>query len=480
MRFKLPLKPFSITEGRPGDRFKHLIALMGVFVFALFSLAYGAGLTLVARQHGRITPWVGLFLLPGVAYVLWIQNVGVARFLSGMITCVKAAREIAAGDLESHIPMLKGSLTTELGAALNEVRERLAAQNEELIQLNANLEEQVRKRTLALELLSAVGAGLNESLDVGVILENSLNALTRIAGWPMAAIYILDEEELKLATDRGLPPFAGEQVKRGDPGQGLVGRAATGNGTQVWHRPGGDAEAPSADAAWLGPGSAVPGIASAAFTSMTCKRRNLGVLVVASPERHDFTAEELGVLYAAASEIAVAVENAQLYAKAKRMAERDSVTDLLNHGEFYRRLRRELVRAVNLNRRLSVLMIDADEFKRFNDTYGHLHGDQALRDLGRELKASVRDNDVVARYGGEEFAVIAVDADSGRAHDMAGRIRDRVAILGRQFRLPTVSIGVAAFPEDGNTAEDLISVADRRLYRAKSLGRNQVVGAVED
>jgi diguanylate cyclase (GGDEF)-like protein len=127
-------------------------------------------------------------------------------------------------------------------------------------------------------------------------------------------------------------------------------------------------------------------------------------------------------------------------------------------------------------------MIDIDHFKRFNDTHGHAGGDEALRLVAATLRNTCRESDVVARYGGEEFALILPAVRSGRAQDLLERFRRVVAatpikLYGRPRPVSvTISIGVACFPEDGLTSEQILACADERLYEAKEGGRDRVVG----
>lgn len=456
--------------------------LIGAVTVTLFGLGFVAAV-LAAKSRPGSTPWgwFGLLLLPGVLYVTWLEIFGLDRYTRGMAALVEAAHGIASGDLTRPIPVIKGSMMTELGDALEDMRCQLGEQRQENLTLNATLEDQVRKRTMALEVLSAVAMGLNQSLDLSVILHNALKALLRIFGGQVAAIFLTDAARARvtLAAHSQLPEEALPSLEQGLIGEGLVGKVAAGERTTVWQAPvpGAVAGGEAPDGDWLARGSRVAGLQSAVFVTMKSKGRNVGVLAIGTRAHRDFTGGELGVLFAVASEVGVAVDHAQLHAQVKELASRDSVTGLLNHGEFFRRLRREVVRATTLRKKLSVLMLDVDEFKRFNDTYGHLSGDAALRDLGRELRASVREEDLVARYGGEEFAVIAPDTDAEQGLEMARRVRDRVATIGQLLALPTVSIGVATFPEDGTTTEDLVHSADYRLYKAKESGRNRVVGA---
>ncbi len=151
-----------------------------------------------------------------------------------------------------------------------------------------------------------------------------------------------------------------------------------------------------------------------------------------------------------------------------RRSERDPLTGLANHGHFWATLAVELGRADRYGRSLSLVMLDVDQFKRFNDRHGHLAGDRALGDIARLLEASCRDSDSVARYGGEEFAAILPETDRSGALSVAEKMR--AAVDGMLFcsEALAISAGVATFPDDGASAEDLVRIADADLYRSKA------------
>jgi diguanylate cyclase (GGDEF)-like protein len=181
-----------------------------------------------------------------------------------------------------------------------------------------------------------------------------------------------------------------------------------------------------------------------------------------------------------ASTVSIAVDNAQLYERQKSLAVSDGLTKLFNYRFFQERLREEVGRAKRYGFALSVIILDIDHFKKYNDTYGHQSGDALLQELSGILKSSARENDFVARYGGEEFVYLLQQANKDEAVLFAKRLRRRIA--DRPFEgesvLPagmvTVSLGVSSFPEDADDAEGLIHCADKALYEAKDSGRNCV------
>ncbi len=177
-------------------------------------------------------------------------------------------------------------------------------------------------------------------------------------------------------------------------------------------------------------------------------------------------------------------ELAEANTRLAQLAVTDGLTNLYNHRHFHERLTLEVERSQRSGLPLSLLMLDVDHFKQFNDTFGHPSGDEVLRQLARVLSDTRRANDVVARYGGEEFAVILVDTPKFTAAKVAERVRERVHAHDFSDAAPragklSVSIGVATFPDDGSDAEALVRAADTALYAGKRAGRNRVVLATE-
>lgn len=165
--------------------------------------------------------------------------------------------------------------------------------------------------------------------------------------------------------------------------------------------------------------------------------------------------------------------------KLERMAVTDGLTGVFNHRRFQEELVQEVLRADRSGRPLSVLMIDVDLFKRFNDRFGHPAGDRLLKELATALQAELRATDILARYGGEEFAIILPETDEELAAQVAERLRaavDTQVSAGEPDKHVSISVGVAT-RRKRETAQELVAAADRALYRAKDAGRNRVVAA---
>ena len=169
-----------------------------------------------------------------------------------------------------------------------------------------------------------------------------------------------------------------------------------------------------------------------------------------------------------------------------RLLAHDELTGLLTGKSFFSELRREAARAAAESRPFCVLMMDIDHFKNVNDTYGHLVGNQTLEEVGAVIMRSLRAGDVAARFGGEEFAAFLLDAQYAQGLVAAERVRAGVeehafpitrhgsADLEPQKHYITISIGVAAYPDDARDPIELVELADTALYRAKREGRNRV------
>lgn len=209
-----------------------------------------------------------------------------------------------------------------------------------------------------------------------------------------------------------------------------------------------------------------------------------GVLILERAVQHEpYVLADYEAIRVLVDHLAILLENMRLYRQTMEMAVRDGLTGLLNHRRLHERLKEELARALRYHHPLTLLMIDVDYFKRYNDTYGHQQGDELLRTLAEVLRQNVRQSDIVGRYGGEEFVIILPETGKESAVVLAQRLCEVVANTpfpghpgGAAVRC-TISIGVASFPDDGLSVSDLVAAADAALYRAKRTGKNRVVVA---
>ncbi len=207
-----------------------------------------------------------------------------------------------------------------------------------------------------------------------------------------------------------------------------------------------------------------PGIKSLASIPFEVEGEGKGLLLLASDEERGVSEDHFHLAKVLAALLGTGLRNARLYQRMQEMAVTDELTGLYNYRYFYSALAGELARARRTGTPLTLLYLDLDRFKAVNDTYGHLVGDALLQEVGALLRSSVRSSDIVARYGGDEFCIILPGASREQAEEVLARLREAFVSLqpGISF-----SAGVACFPTDGNTEDELVRVADDRMYREK-------------
>jgi len=178
--------------------------------------------------------------------------------------------------------------------------------------------------------------------------------------------------------------------------------------------------------------------------------------------------------------VTLALNNTMQHAQVEEQARLDSLTGVYNHGYFLKKLSQQAETSYSTRTPLSLIMLDIDYFKLYNDTYGHLVGDRILNTLCSAIKQHIKQTDAVGRWGGEEFIISLPGATGAQALIVAQRIGETMASLQvvdrdqKTIPVPTVSQGIAVFPDEADEIYRLIDLADRRLYVAKERGRNQV------
>lgn len=208
---------------------------------------------------------------------------------------------------------------------------------------------------------------------------------------------------------------------------------------------------------------------------MCSKHKLVGVLALGRKQSGSYTDDDIEMLAKISRGLARTVENAQHYTTTLEQAHSDELTGLLSHGFFHRRIDEEISRCSRFGNIFSIVFIDLDLFKCYNDAFGHIAGDRILKEIAACIRMSIRSIDIPCRYGGDEFGVILTGSSIDDAYDVGERIRKTVE--GRMESLGiaiTCSIGVASWPASGATKESLILAADSALYWSKHSGRNRV------
>jgi len=212
-----------------------------------------------------------------------------------------------------------------------------------------------------------------------------------------------------------------------------------------------------------------------------------GVICLLAEEKDVFLYNHLKFLRLLLSSVENTIKTIELYLKTQHQALTDGLTGMFNQKYFKSQVESELSRAKINKYNTSLIMIDVDYFKKFNDTHGHLLGDMVLKDVSRIIRSFIKNTDVASRYGGEEFAILLPETDIDEACELGEKIRKKVLdekFIGREKREVklSVSVGVTCYGDEDNelSKEDFIDRADTALYRAKNEGRNQVYKAIQD
>lgn len=214
--------------------------------------------------------------------------------------------------------------------------------------------------------------------------------------------------------------------------------------------------------------------------------QSIGLLDVQSLEKEAFGSDDERLLKIVSDQVSVALDNARHHSEVQAQARLDSLTQVLNHGAFVMTLHSLVDHCRQEEVPLSLIMLDVDYFKEYNDQFGHVAGDAALKTTVQAIRAHVKSRDAVGRWGGEEFGIALLGADKSQAAGVAQRIRETLASLvpvdrvGREMPPPSVSQGIAQLDVDATDADHLVDLADQALYRAKSAGRDQVRLAGEE
>jgi diguanylate cyclase (GGDEF)-like protein len=324
--------------------------------------------------------------------------------------------------------------------------------------------------TQELEALNAVATAVSSSLDMDQILAVALEHMVGTATATAGAVWLRDEEgtAFLLAASTGLIADQLATVRRVWRLHPHMSRAMrTGEAVQSSPEQGDDLLS-----------HAVANLHSSIYLPLIVRGSTLGLLALGSDRANAFDPSLVKLLTTLSLTIAVAADNARLYAQTRLIADTDPVTDLFNHRYMQDAIEAELRRGGRTRRPFAIMMMDLDNFKSFNDTYGHPAGDELLRDVARMLTSVCRKTDSVGRYGGDEFVVLLPETNAEQAGALADRIQKAFAALPFHASHAPVtiglSVGIAVYPYDSTLRHELIKAADLALYQAKKSGRGRV------
>ncbi|MDQ4148399.1 MAG: diguanylate cyclase [Actinomycetota bacterium] len=398
---------------------------------------------------------VGAVLLLAIAALVALYRV--RKTLGEVGKLSREVKAIAEGHYDRTLQARGSGKVEELVASLNELSGRLKHQAAEIRQSEEALNRAHTRFGEALRSTHDMPRMLEIALDTGmetVRAERGLVLLRRGAGSMTPAVgRNLDVDGLELPVGRGI---AGHVALTGDP-----------------VRVPGDSP--------LERDEREPDFKTLLSVPLFSQNRVMGVLnLYDKRDGQTFTEADLRTIVSLTDQAAVAIENVRLHQEAQRMAIMDGLTGIWNDRWFKIQFAQELDRAERFGRPFSLILMDIDDFKSFNDKYGHLVGDFVLVELARRVKSVIRDVDMFARYGGEEFELLLSETDAAGGLKTAEKLRavvgdtPFVTDLAPEPLRVTVSVGVASYPQAGLDRASIFRAADMAMYAAKAAGKNTV------
>lgn len=421
-------------------------------------------ITLLFSSHNRTTENLVISILVsvlvGTAVYFIIQSVVTSRIKS----LSAAADNLASGDMTVKAEEKGTDEISTLAISFNALVEGISIWRN-------NLEEIAASRLKDLTALYGIVDTISRSLDLNKVLPNVLDRALENMRADKGAVVLVDHDgkTLSLMAHRGLSEKSLCQII--ESGQGCTGEVISRNdSTRIDEEGDGQNRVPGLDQ---------DDVRSAIVVPISMRGSVFGAFAVYGGKGVRFSDQDEVLLTTIGNQVGVAVENSRLYEKTLELAQVDGLTGLTNRRHLMERLTEEVARAQRYQTSLSVIMLDLDKFKSFNDTYGHLKGDELLKAFGTMIGHAVRVGDIVGRYGGEEFCVVLPNTSIKGAVVIAERIRksmEELKISLADDQPPagrTVSIGAAEYTGE-ESVEKLLTIADAALYRAKERGRNRV------
>lgn len=341
---------------------------------------------------------------------------------------------------------------------LAEIRELAPAYN---VGIHNSLEHlHFRHQVTKLTTLTRIGTAIATTLKMNEVLELALSSLVKDLGYDRAQLFLLDEATGKIRENLSID-FRGFFRSQDDTSS----VASFIESLLCEDKPAFLSRKFSANLV-----AAIP---------IAFKGKKTGVMIVDNLfTRQTMTDYDLSFLNIIADQLSTVIENSRLFEQVERLSITDSLTGMFNHRYFYERLSEEISRANRFGANLSLIMLDLDHFKVFNDTFGHQAGDTVLSTVSAIIQENIRSIDVASRYGGEEVAIILPGTDIEGARIIAERIRDSVRKhdfrFGQKTANITVSIGLVCYPVDSTIKSELVRKADHALYWVKNHGRDGI------
>lgn len=388
---------------------------------------------------------VGLVLAVIIVIFTYMDIARPIKFL------VEAMEGFGRGDLSLSVDLKTGDEFERLGEGFN------------------IMAEGIRRREERLSKHYEVAKLLMSTLDLRELVEKMLKIVLDVTDSQLGILYLCEEGEEEVLIPH-IHYGTKSELSTLKMGEGHPGRAAVDRKTIVLNSP----KNLSEEIMELGFAQAVPN--QVAYIPLVYKDRVLGVLVLGTVK--EYSDEDRYIFEYLSGQISIALDNAIMHQKIQELSVTDPLTRLYNRRYLNTRIVEEWARSLRHNQPLTILLSDADNFKKVNDTYGHDKGDDVLKAIADNVRSNIRKEDIGARFGGEEFVVVLPNTGSKDALVVAERIRATAEskVYDWMDRPVTLSIGLATFPEQYvNNFDELIQAADQAMYKAKVSGKNKVV-----
>ncbi|MFC1986634.1 diguanylate cyclase, partial [Chloroflexota bacterium] len=391
--------------------------------------------------------------------------------------------EVKASEIELFIPLISrggligvlvlakkqsGRYSLEDFSLLEDIADRVAVSMEK-----EYLREQLREREDELSLINRSTVIIASSLDIQEIYGSFIEELKKEVDVSWAAIVLIEGNSLHvlaLSSEIGSAWEVGERI----PIKGTATEWVAKHKQALV-----ESDLLQESKFSTGKKHLKQGVRSIVYLPLVVEDKAIGSLIVASRHPNAYSQRHLNLLQQLASQITMPVENSRLYAEVEEKTRTDELTGLLNRRSLDEVMASEIDRNSRYGGVFSLIILDLDSFKTFNDNYGHLAGDKLLRQVGSVIRNSVRSADRAFRYGGDEFAILLPNTSIDAANQVAERIRKQLASKAIAGYVPvTASLGLADWPTNGRGANEIIAAADAALYDAKRGGGNQIHRAV--
>jgi len=412
----------------------------------------GLSLSSVSQAISKTTKRVLLFALLAIALGMLFSVFLAEKIVKPIHRLAEGTKKIAGGNLTAKVEINTGDELQVLGESFNQMAINLKSSRDKMEQQM----EEIRQKNRETETIYTVVKSISATIEKENLMKSMLEVLVRMLEAKDCSVFVLNErkeviEVFKIKEE--IYDFS--EIKASELGI---------NDFSDFHN-----------------FSSLPNLnlkgAQSLVTPLYYKNQEVGRIAISRDKDMPFSQNDTNLLTAIGHHLTIALENARLYEEAIK----DGLTSLYIKRYFFMRLKEEVRRYLRYGLPFSVIMLDIDHFKKVNDTYGHLVGDEILKGLAKLILRRVRTTDIPARFGGEEFIIILVGQEKENAFKVAETLRKRVeehkfpvSLEDKPHLSITISLGVSSCPEDSKDDEALVKIADDALYQAKKGGRNKV------